>query len=417
MSMGTYHLILGTKLNSAAKQTSDNDICLLFGWFDNQLKSAVQNSLETFWENKFEIKAQSLTVNSTVRNDYASRGEIYFTAELPVCAQANAYVRLSSDFIRVIFHESFGSTAPVFKLQELSELEIKILNSFCEFLNNELKDFIIPHAEIPKSELKNKGVYNITFLIGKNNVKIGKIVITLPQNCLKTEKTELVENFEFSDFLTTSTFVNISVGTSKLALNDLKSLYQGDIILLENSNINYMTIKTGKVRQEFKVNPDPTLMFELDEEEQELGADMAENKNIWDDIQIEVSAEFDKVKMTLGELKQISKGLVIDLGAVFENKISLLVENKVVAKGELVIINDKYGVKIDEIISNPKTKEEAAVPKKTAPKTEAPKKAAGAPNAEQVAKMAAKSAKAAAGEDDENEEFDYSDFEDEDDKA
>ncbi len=50
-------------------------------------------------------------------------------------------------------------------------------------------------------------------------------------------------------------------------------------------------------------------MLELDEDEHELGADMSDNQNIWDDIQIEVGAEFDKVKMSLGDLKQISKRL------------------------------------------------------------------------------------------------------------
>ncbi|HIT55413.1 TPA: FliM/FliN family flagellar motor switch protein [Candidatus Galligastranaerophilus intestinigallinarum] len=87
---------------------------------------------------------------------------------------------------------------------------------------------------------------------------------------------------------------------------------------------------------------------------------MPNDKTMWDDIRIEVAAEFKKVKMTLGELKQISKGLVIDLGAVMNNEISLLVENKAVAKGELVIINDKYGVKITDVFASkkPETKED-----------------------------------------------------------
>ncbi len=398
----------------------NNDINLLFGWFDNQLKNAVQNCIQIFWENKFDIKTQSLTTNLSVKDDFTSKGEIYFTAQLSICAHQNAFVRISSDFIRILFHESFGSISPIFKLQELSDLEIKILNSFCEFLNDEIKNFIIPHDKIEKQALKNKGMYNAAFLMTKDNLKIGKIVISIPQNCLKTEKIELNENFSFSDFLDTKTFVNISVGTSKLALNDLKSLYPGDIILLENSNINYMQIKTGSIKQSFKVSPEPSLMLELDEDEQELGADMTSDKNIWDDIQIEVGAEFDKVKMSLGDLKQISKGLVIDLGEIVNNKISLLVENKLVAKGELVIINDKYGVKIDEIYSNPKEQETNTLkqeskkqePSKPKGQTKTPQpQAAQQPDANQVNQMAQASAQEATSEE---EEFDYSDFEDED---
>ena len=257
---------------------------------------------------------------------------------------------------------------------------------------------------------------------------MGKVVISVPQNCLMTAPIVRSRNFSLDDFLETTTSVNILAGTSKLALNDLKNLSAGDIILLENSNVNYMEIKTNSIRQGFKVNPEPSLMLELDEDEHELGADMTDNQNIWDDIQIEVGAEFDKVKMTLGDLKQISKGLVIDLGPIFDNKISLLVENKVVAKGELVIINDKYGVKIDEVYSSqqeaasgpqiqvnqasqPKAQPQQAA-KKPAPnqvqKPQANPAPQPAPNPNQVNKMAQGTVNEATGD---VEEFDYSDFE------
>ena len=405
-------------MDSVLKQNSENDLCFLFGWFDTQLKNAVLKAIETFWENKFDIKTQGLTTNLSVKNDFTSKGEIYFTAELPICTTQNAFIRISSDFVRILFHDTFGSNSPVFKLQELSELEIKILNSFCEFINDELKNFIIPHEKIPKEKLRNKGVFNVTFLTGKEKHRTGKIVISLPQNCLNAEKIRLEENFSYSNFLNAQTFVNICAGTSKISLNDLKNLYSGDIILLENSNVNFMEIKTNNIRKSFKVNPEPSLMLELDEDEHELGADMSDNQNIWDDIQIEVGAEFDKVKMTLGDLKQISKGLVIDLGPVFNNKISLLVENKVVARGELVILNDKYGVKVDEIISSG-TKESAVAPAQeqtqAAPEQHQSKTvqntAQQQPNPEQVNKMAQGTAQEAAGD---VEEFDYSDVENED---
>ena len=405
-------------MDSVLKQNSENDLCFLFGWFDTQLKNAVLKAIETFWENKFDIKTQGLTTNLSVKNDFTSKGEIYFTAELPICTTQNAFIRISSDFVRILFHDTFCSNSPVFKLQELSELEIKILNSFCEFINDELKNFIIPHEKIPKEKLRNKGVFNVTFLTGKEKHRTGKIVISLPQNCLNAEKIRLEENFSYSNFLNAQTFVNICAGTSKISLNDLKNLYSGDIILLENSNVNFMEIKTNNIRKSFKVNPEPSLMLELDEDEHELGADMSDNQNIWDDIQIEVGAEFDKVKMTLGDLKQISKGLVIDLGPVFNNKISLLVENKVVARGELVILNDKYGVKVDEIISSG-TKESAVAPAQeqtqAAPEQHQSKTvqntAQQQPNPEQVNKMAQGTAQEAAGD---VEEFDYSDFENED---
>ena len=81
-------------------------------------------------------------------------------------------------------------------------------------------------------------------------------------------------------------------------------------------------------------------------------------ENLWDSIQVEMGAEFDKVKISLGELKNIEQGLVVDIGSVYQNNITLKVEEKTIAIGELVIVNDRYGVKINKIFAEPKPQQE-----------------------------------------------------------
>ena len=73
--------------------------------------------------------------------------------------------------------------------------------------------------------------------------------------------------------------------------------------------------------------------------------------NLWDSLQVEMSAEFEKIKISLGELKDIQEGLVVDISSVYNNKVSLKVGEKIIANGELVIINDRYGVKIGEVVA------------------------------------------------------------------
>ena len=190
-----------------------------------------------------------------------------------------------------------------------------------------------------------------------------------------------------------------------------------------------MKIITGEKIREFKINPDPALMIELDEEEHDIDREENKNTNMWDDIQIEVNARFKKIKMTLGELKHISKGLVIDLGSVFNNEISLLVEDKTVAKGELVIINDKYAVKINEIISDmpkpaPAAKTQTPQPQQAQPqRPQAQQKAQSqqtqrpqaAPQAQrqQQPRPQPQRPQPAPKRDEVEEDFDYSDFEEE----
>ena len=145
--------------------------------------------------------------------------------------------------------------------------------------------------------------------------------------------------------------LKLKVGSSKLTLGEVKSLHVEDILLLENSNIYQMTICTQDGKElSFKISPDPSIITDTDNEGEQMAENAVSTGNMWDSIQVDINAEFEKVKISLGELKQISEGLVVDIGSIYENRIDLKVENKVVARGELVIINDRYGVRIDEVV-------------------------------------------------------------------
>ena len=107
---------------------------------------------------------------------------------------------------------------------------------------------------------------------------------------------------------------------------------------------------------EVRVVPNQTIMIDSDFDyngENPKGDIMAGSDmyNMWDSIQVDIDAEFEKVKLTLGELKQITEGLIVDIGSIYDNKIDLKVENKIVASGELVIINDRYGVQIKQVFT------------------------------------------------------------------
>ena len=155
------------------------------------------------------------------------------------------------------------------------------------------------------------------------------------------------------------------------------------------------------------------------------------SKNLWDDIQIEINAEFEKVKMTIGELKQISQGQVVDLGSIFDNEISLFVEDRKVAKGELIIINDRYAVRLNEVLSNatqapplaqtqtqakPQTQPQQAKPQGAPaqkPQGVPPQRPQGTvpPQRPQGVPPQAKPQAQVKAQTNENEDFDYSDFE------
>ena len=122
--------------------------------------------------------------------------------------------------------------------------------------------------------------------------------------------------------------------------------------MLDNSKIGVMY--TGDDFDfQIKVKPDVSLVYECDTgddygEDEDMSKKLSETK-MWDNIQVDVRAEFEKIRMPLGDLKQISEGLVLDLASVYQNKIILKVENSKIAEGELVIIGDRYGVRLSSI--------------------------------------------------------------------
>ena len=143
------------------------------------------------------------------------------------------------------------------------------------------------------------------------------------------------------------------IGTTSFPLSEIKKLDVGDIVLFENSNSSEMTLVCENIVQKFRIKPNEKIIEPYD---MSGGNEMDNtNTNLWDSIQVDMSAEFDKVKLTLGELKSIEEGLIVDLCSVYDNKISLKVGGKVVALGELVIINDRFGVRIENVNSNEDT--------------------------------------------------------------
>ena len=339
-----------------------------YEWFEETVGKGVDSAISTFWENDFKVFLTSINDFENIKDDPILKGELFYTCRISIKNKQHITLRVSSDFIRIIFHDTFNSNSPLFNLEQLTELERKILNEFFEFIVKNLDNEIIKETETSKIDPLNKTELNFVFLIKTKKANAGKLSLKIPLNRLKVKPLAKIQNFEFEDFLNNFAYVDIISGYTKLSVDDLKNLEKDDILLLEKSDIRKMTLKTETVECEFKVNPEPSIMIDMDIDEEEENEEfeykgninMPNDKTMWDDIQIEVAAEFKKVKMTLGELKQISKGLVIDLGAVMNNEISLLVENKAVAKGELVIINDKYGVKITEVFASkkPEAKEE-----------------------------------------------------------
>ena len=390
--------------------TVKNNLVDCYSLFFAKFYPEIQKSINKFFQKNYNLRFMGVAVDENI----LFYGDEYFVNKIPVIKNGDFIIKISANLISYLLDSAIGPSEREFNLSRLTNIEAAIIKSYTVYLFKQVESKF-NKSEITKKQLQNSKTYSLTFYVQDENKHIGKIIISFPDFLMgKISPKPIQEKFTIDDFRNSEIKVKVSAGKSKIALNEIKALEDGDLIILEESNINYMSVIYDENEYNFKINPNPDLIVSVNnnggnEMEEETST---KSQNMWDSILVDIVAEFDNVKMSLGELKQISEGLVIDVGSIYENKIKLRVDNQVVATGELVILNDRYGVRIENVkktkedshTSDQKSQEQAPEPAKTDVK---PTGTAKPQNQRQNVKQTPQPK-----EGDEN--FDYSDFEIED---
>ncbi len=356
-----------------------DDLYKQFSWYDSVFTPAVESCSNEFFFEGFEYKLASISTNMNV----LSQNDTFFVTKVKINSKNDVYIRISQDAINVILDKVLGKNNKRFELTEVSELEARIITAFNDFLYETLA----PNFNIEPNRRYNEILHLTYFVKSAISDTAAKFIISVPMEILEAKELETSQHFTDMDFAHSPVEVNLLLGTTVFPLADIKKLDIGDIVLFENSSSDEMTLVCENIVQKFKIKPNIKIIEPYD---MSGGNEMENaNTNLWDSIQVDMSAEFDKVKVTLGELKSIEEGLIVDLCSVYDNKVSLKVGGKLVAAGELVIINDRFGVRIEQV--NESSSAPAAAPVQQ----------------EQQAPQVEKQQAEAATESD----FDYSDFE------
>ena len=327
-----------------------------FAWFDSVFTPVVENCSSEFFFEGFDYRLASISTNMNV----LSQNDTFFVTKVKINSKNNVYIRISQEAINVILDKVLGKNNRRFDLTEVTELEARIITAFNDFLYESLA----PNFTIEPNRRYNEILHLTYFVKSEISDSAAKFIISVPKDILSPVEIEKKEpRFEDKDFANSLVDVNLLLGTTSFPVAEVKKLDVGDIVVFENSNSSEMTLICNNIVQKFQVKPNTEI---VEPYETGGGNDMEENTNLWDSIQVDMAAEFDKVKVTLGELKSIEEGLIVDLCSVYDNKVSLKVGGKIIADGELVIINDRFGVRIEKVndsapaaTSEPQAEEEA----------------------------------------------------------
>ena len=341
-------------VNQNINSTDYKEMYAQYNWFADNYPAVVQQSSDEFFLEGLQFILIGISKNINTLMDK----EAYFVTKVMIDKLHDMFFRTSEKAVGIILDRALGKPNSRFNLNRLTDLEAKIITSFNDYMFNSLAKFLSPAR--PELKRSNFDVVHLTFLIKDTNTnQVAKFIITLPDELLNPDVvTSQEDKFDYGDFATSTIDVAIKVGTTRFKLIDVKNIDIDDIVVFDNSDTNHMVLKFRDYEKEINLNPNLGLVIPVDNDGG--NEEMADNTNLWDSIEVEMSAQFDTVKITLGELKNIEEGLVVDLTSIYDNKVTLSVEDKPIARGELVIVNDRYGVKIDEVIAKaPKSEVQA----------------------------------------------------------
>ncbi len=326
--------------------TIDNkELYAQYSWFSREYPPIIQQACDEFFLPGFQFVLLGISKNINTLMDK----DAYFVTKVMIDKVHDMFFRSSEKAIGLILERVLGKPESRFNLNRLTDLEAKIITAFNDYMYNAVSKLLSPAP--PTLKRTNFDVVHLTFLI-KDSDKgtCGKFIVTLPDVLLSPDViTSSGDKFDYADFSSSTLEGSVKIGTTRLKLIDVKSIDIDDIVVFDNTDTRHMVLKLEDYEKDINLNPNLGLVLPYDNDEGE--EEMAENTNLWDSIEVEMSAQFDTVKITLGELKKIEEGLVVDLTSIYDNKVTLSVENKPIARGELVIVNDRYGVKIDEVIA------------------------------------------------------------------
>ncbi len=339
---------------SDIKLSEKDELYAQYNWFSHSFSDSIKVAADEFFSDLFDFKLISVSKNINI----LFQGDDYFVTKIRIDKHHDVFFRASEEAVKIILDEILGQNRK-FKITNITELEAKIISSFNDYLYGSISRFLLPPP--PKTQKrKNFDIVHLTFFIKQKNAEEGaKFIVSLPQVLLLPQKIHTeTEKFENTSFPTSKLDVKIKVGKTRFYLKELKNLEKEDIVVFEDSDVSTMRLVYKGFETDFRITPNPGILTTIDNDNGGHNMERsALSRSLWDEIQVEMGAEFEKVKITLGELKNIEEGLVLDLSSVYDNKITLKVEDKTIATGELIIVNDSYGVRITEVMA-----EEPAAP-------------------------------------------------------
>lgn len=90
---------------------------------------------------------------------------------------------------------------------------------------------------------------------------------------------------------------------------------------------------------------------EFQQLQQPAGSPASQNIDLLMDVDLPVSIELGRTKMSIADILAIGPGSVVELNKLAGEPVDLLVNHKVIAKGEVVVVDENFGLRITQLMN------------------------------------------------------------------
>jgi flagellar motor switch/type III secretory pathway protein FliN len=376
---------VGTVIESHTGPVSQSISVLTFNgleWIVNrcvEITPALQKFIEDFWGTPVKLQFFSVSPESL----YFWRLDDFYVSQLALegFPKAPAQLRISDEACAALLTQVLGPTPHPqkgFRFNQITRFEAELLSSFSKDLFSTFRKTLLKKSPSPA---KKPHLLHLIWLLNADSPEAalgtGKIILSLPREVLRRFGTDLPGEASCSSktsllpdtlFDHAHTLATLWLGQTKLRLEELQTLETGDIIVLQGSASHAMALKisgtghllpfTAEIR--YRKSIEVPYTQEIENAMIDHQHTLSVKETLWDNLMIDVTAEFQPTKIPLHQLRQMSEGLVVEVGDLIHNHIRLHVEGKTVAIGELVIIGDKFGVRIKRLADGEELREHPA---------------------------------------------------------
>jgi flagellar motor switch/type III secretory pathway protein FliN len=295
-----------------------------------QLSTQVHGLVNEFWRAETPLQLFSLTA----RMPYFCQQDDFFAVEVEGLPYQ---LRLSQSLCDQWLTGLWGPRNN-FSLQTLTPLESALLSAF----GQELFELMGP----------NEGRKVYALWVTTNG---GKLLLSLPvqqfltpSNLPQLAARPGTERF----FPEVGLRLTFSAGRTKLPVEALTTLEPGDWLILNESQAGQLWVNSPHLTCHVETRH---LLQIPDAAPNTLTDNTGQGRLIvdrrWEQLMVEVNADFPPFRIPLSELKQMSEGLLVELGDLLSSPIRLHSEGTPIAEGELIIVGDKFAVRLTQVFS------------------------------------------------------------------